>query len=85
MSTGLKPEDRALLTELGIPKDYGTDPELRCYSEATELVDVGPNIVGRMQRLTPHTADAWRAMQAAAEQDSIELVRYSMQHAWGKL
>lgn len=69
--------DRALLAELGIPADYGTDPALRCYAEATELVDVGPNIVGRMQRLAPATADAWRAMQSAAAQDDVELVLVS--------
>jgi D-alanyl-D-alanine carboxypeptidase len=69
--------DRALLAELGIPANYGIDPPLRAYAEATELVDVGPNIVGRMQRLTPATAEAWRAMQSAAAQDDIELVLVS--------
>lgn len=69
--------DRALLAELGVPDNYGMDPYLRSYPEATELVDVGPNIVGRMQRLTPETADAWRAMQSAAAQESIELVLVS--------
>ena len=31
-----------------------------------ELTDVGPNLVGRMQRLTPDTAASWQDMQAAA-------------------
>ncbi len=77
MTAGLKPEERAILAELGIPEDYGVDPELRLYAEATELEDVGPNIIGRMQRLTPTTAAAWRAMQIAADAAGIELVLVS--------
>ena len=57
MSTDLLQVDRALLSELGVPADYGTDPELLLYAEASNLVEVGPNIVGREQRLTPETKD----------------------------
>ena len=42
---------RELHTELGIPLDYGGDGTKPVYEEATELVEVGPNLVGRMQRL----------------------------------
>ena len=69
--------DRALLTDLGIPEDYGSDPKLRVYAETTDLVEVGPNIVGRMQRLTPSTAAAWQSMQNVAAEDGIELVLVS--------
>ncbi|MGI9290360.1 MAG: M15 family metallopeptidase [Gammaproteobacteria bacterium] len=69
--------DRAILTELGIPEDYGRDPALRTYKEATDLVEVGPNIVGREQRLTPATAAAWQAMQNVAAEDGVELVLVS--------
>ena len=69
--------DRALLTDLGVPDDYGADPDLRVYAETTDLVDVGPNIVGRMQRLTPATAAAWQSMQNVAADDGIELVLVS--------
>ena len=65
---------RELHEELGIPADYGDDGTRPTYTEAEELVDVGPNLVGRMQRLTPETAAKWQAMAAAAEQDGIRLM-----------
>jgi D-alanyl-D-alanine carboxypeptidase len=65
---------RELHTELGIPEDYGRDGARPEYREATELVEVGPNLVGRMQRLTPAAARAWQAMRAAAEADGITLL-----------
>jgi D-alanyl-D-alanine carboxypeptidase len=65
---------RELHTELGIPHDYGRDGARPEYQEATELVEVGPNLVGRMQRLTPAAARAWRAMRAAAEAEGITLL-----------
>ena len=77
MSTDLLQVDRALLSELGVPADYGTDPELLLYAEASNLVEVGPNIVGREQRLTPETAAAWHAMQNVAQTDDIQLVLVS--------
>ena len=49
-------QHKTLLTQLGIPDDYGRDPLLPIYTEAMELVEAGPNIVGRMQTLTPDTA-----------------------------
>lgn len=60
--------------QLGIPEKYGHSPALPRYADADELVDVGPNIIGRMQRLTPATARAWEKMQAAAAADSFELL-----------
>ena len=65
---------RELHTELGIPDDYGLDGGPPAYDEASDLVEVGPNLVGRMQRLTPATAAAWADMQAAAESDSVRLL-----------
>ncbi len=65
---------RELHMELGIPDDYGcgnTRPE---YEEADTLVKVGPNLVGRMQRLTPETAEKWLDMVAAAKKDEISLM-----------
>ena len=58
---------------LGIPDDYGTDPPLPRYTDAIELEDVEVNFAGRMQRLAPDTANAWRSMQQAALADGIEL------------
>jgi len=65
---------RELHTELGIPDDYGMDGNRPAFPEAAELVDVGPNLVGRMQRLTPETAASWQEMQAAARDDGVTLM-----------
>lgn len=72
---GPSPSD--LLAELGIPADYGTRPQLPQYSETAMLQDAGPNIVGRLQRLTPATAHWWAEMCAAAAQDKVNLLLVS--------
>ena len=58
---------RELHKELGIDADYGADTGLESFDEAVELVDVGPNLVGHMQRLTPAAAGHWANMVAAQE------------------
>ena len=68
---------RELHTELGIPEDYGRGGARPAFDEATDLVEVGPNLVGRMQRLTPQTAERWAAMRDAAEVDGITLLLVS--------
>jgi D-alanyl-D-alanine carboxypeptidase len=68
---------RELHAELGIPEDYGQGGARPAFDEAEELVDVGPNIVGRMQRLAPEAATAWVAMQAAAATDGVTLLLVS--------
>lgn len=65
---------RELHRELGIPDDYGQIGVRPAYREAAELTDVGPNLVGRMQRLTPETAASWQDMQAAARDAGIALL-----------
>ena len=65
---------RELHEELGIPADYGRDGARPVYAEATELVEVGPNLVGRMQRLTPEAAARWAEMQAAAAGKGVTLL-----------
>jgi D-alanyl-D-alanine carboxypeptidase len=65
---------RELHEELGIPADYGQAGGLPAYVEAADLVDVGPNLVGRMQRLTPEAAAKWQSMVAAAEADGVLLM-----------
>ena len=65
---------RELHEELGIPADYaagGGPPE---FTEAGELVEVGPNLVGKMQRLTPEAAQQWQAMVEAADAVGIQLL-----------
>ena len=65
---------RELHTELGIPANYGEDGSRPEFTEAADLVEVGPNLVGRMQRLTPRTAREWAAMQSAAADEGVTLL-----------
>ncbi len=77
MSADFSETIQALLTELGVPSDYGADPLLPVYAECCESIEVGPNIVGRMQRLDPATAVAWQQMTATAVSDGINLLLVS--------
>lgn len=63
--------------ELGIPPDYAVGRRLPYFPEARRLVEVGPNLVGRMQRLAPEAAARWREMVAAAEADGVRLLLVS--------
>jgi len=65
---------RELHKELGIPVDYGRSTDLPVFQEVADLVEVGPNLVGRMQLLAPNAARQWVAMAAAAEVDSVPLM-----------
>ena len=65
---------RELHTELGIPDDYGHDGARPEFEEANKLTDVGPNLVGRMQCLTPDCAASWQEMLAAARDDGVTLL-----------
>lgn len=65
---------RELHQELGIPEDYGLDGRKPAYEEAVDLLDVGPNLVGLMQRLTPETAAKWAEMVEAAAIDGVTLL-----------
>ena len=65
---------RELHQELGIPADYGKSGAPTAYEEAAELVDVGPNLVGRLQRLAPVAARRWAALVEAAAGDDITLL-----------
>lgn len=65
---------RKLHQELGIPADYGGEYNLPKYEEATDLIDVGPNLVGRMQRLTPEAAVKWQQMVEAAAKVGVRLL-----------
>lgn len=70
----LNESQASLHQALGIPADYAQARGLPYYPEATELVEVGPNLVGRMQRLTPEAAASWQQMQEAAAADGIRLM-----------
>ncbi|MDZ7642884.1 MAG: M15 family metallopeptidase [Woeseiaceae bacterium] len=73
----LTEQQRTLHRELGIPADYGADGRPPFYADATGLVDVGPNLVGRMQRLTPQAAAQWQALVTAADEDGVRLILVS--------
>ena len=65
---------RELHQELGIHADYGLETGLESFTEAVELVEVGPNLVGHMQRLTPEAAKCWAEMVSAAAEAKILLL-----------
>lgn len=65
---------RELHRELGIPDGYGADGGPPAFDEADELVDVGQNLVGRMQRLAPEAAQRWHLMVEAADRVGIQLL-----------
>lgn len=68
---------RELHAELGIPSDYGAGGSPPAFAEALDLVEVGPNLIGRIQRLTPEAAGCWRAMVEAAGIDGVTLLLVS--------
>jgi D-alanyl-D-alanine carboxypeptidase len=70
----LTKQQRELHIELGIPRDYGSNGRPPYFAEAQELVDVGPNLIGRMQRLTPTAAARWAEMVATARADGVTLL-----------
>lgn len=65
---------RELHQELGIQADYGKESGQPVFDETSDLVDVGPNLVGRMQRLTPTAARHWADLVRAAAGDKILLL-----------
>ena len=65
---------RQLHRELGIPEDFAHPGSPPLYEEAAELVEVGPNLVGRMQRLAPLAAERWTSMVDAAAENAVTLM-----------
>ncbi|HZE89094.1 MAG TPA: M15 family metallopeptidase [Verrucomicrobiae bacterium] len=63
-----------ILAELGIPASYPADNRLRLHEEATDLVQIGADIHGRERQLTPHAAERWASLRAAAGRESIPLL-----------
>ena len=70
----LSEHHQKLHQQLGIPAKYGRERNLPHYEEATDLIEVGPNLVGRMQRLTPEAAAKWQQMVEAASKSGIRLL-----------
>jgi len=73
----LNEENRRLHRELGIPAGYGKGGTPPYYEQARDLVEVGPNLVGKMQRLAPVAAERWQQMVVAAAADGVRLLMVS--------
>lgn len=72
-----KKQRDTLFTELGIALDYGVDPVRPQFTEATELVEAGVNLLGRMQRLAPPALAAWHELSRTALDEGITLLLIS--------
>ncbi|MFN7098456.1 MAG: M15 family metallopeptidase [Gammaproteobacteria bacterium] len=59
--------------KLGVPADYAQQRSLTIQKEASNLVEVETNAIGRIFRASPDTAIAWLNMQTAAKVDDIVL------------
>lgn len=70
----LTANQRQTHVELGIPDDYGMAGTPPYYREAKDLVEIGPNLVGRMQTLTPETAARWSTMVNSSRADGVTLL-----------
>jgi D-alanyl-D-alanine carboxypeptidase len=70
----LNETNRKLHEELGIPASYAASGVPPYYDEVADLVEIGPNLVGLMQRLRPDAAASWQQMVAAAAADGIQLL-----------
>lgn len=69
---------RKLWTKLGIPADYAARAARRIQPRAKRLVFIGrARDDGRMLRLAPAAARAWRKMRAAAAADGATLLPLS--------
>ena len=69
---------RKLWAQLGIPAGYAQRAGQRLQREPKRLVHIGrARDDGRILKLTPATARAWRKMQAAATADGITLLPLS--------
>ncbi|RXK54945.1 D-alanyl-D-alanine carboxypeptidase family protein [Oleiharenicola lentus] len=69
---------RRLWARLGIPAAVAARASQRLHPEAKRLVFIGRAADdGRILRLTPRAAQAWRRMQAAAAADGVTLVPLS--------
>lgn len=62
---------------LGLPDDFMDHQTMPLQPEATALVDAGPDMFGRNQRMTARTLTCWQEMQTAAGRDGIELLLVS--------
>ncbi|HEY1772744.1 MAG TPA: M15 family metallopeptidase, partial [Gammaproteobacteria bacterium] len=67
----------ALHSGFGIPGDYAEKRGLTLCEETRELVSIGPDSLGRDQRMAPKAAQAWASMREAASRDGVQLLPVS--------
>lgn len=67
----------ALHSGFDIPADYAEKRRLALCEEAKELVSIGPDSLGREQRMAPKAAQAWGRMREAASRDGVQLLAVS--------
>jgi zinc D-Ala-D-Ala carboxypeptidase len=72
-------EERAMqaLNELGIPTSFVTQRCRTLHCECEDLVSIGLDLFGRVQRLERRAATHWQSMLAEADVDGIVLVAVS--------
>jgi D-alanyl-D-alanine carboxypeptidase len=58
---------------LGISENYEYHYGLMLQQEETDLVEIENDIYGRLQRLRPDAANAWKAMQLHAAEEGVLL------------
>lgn len=75
--SGLSPELGRCWAGLGIPADYALARRMPRQRAAKKLAVIGRNSDGRLIRLTPRAAAAWRRMQTAAGRAGVVLLPLS--------
>jgi D-alanyl-D-alanine carboxypeptidase len=63
--------------ELGIDPGYAEVRGLPLHEEAEFLIEVGVDVFGRPQRLTPEGKNGWEKLQSAAARDGVALALVS--------
>jgi len=78
MSADYRTRIRSIHRSLGIPADYGSRRHMPLQREARRLVSIGPAADdGKLVRLTPRAAKAWKRMVAAAAEDRVVILPLS--------
>ncbi len=74
MQSMLNNKQKEIYKNLSISPNYGDRNNLKFYKDATDLIDIGPNMVGVNQRLSKKTALQWDELLKAAAEDNISII-----------
>lgn len=72
-SDPLKARINSFFRDLNISIEFFDDRKLIAYPDETDLVFIEGTETSRSQQLTPHAAEAWNKMRAAALRDNVVL------------